>query len=145
MEDIAAGKRGEIDLRHDVLGRDPGRHFRIAARIVLQPAIGIGHLHAEAGLDEIVAPRRRIGRAMAGQEAAGRRAGRIDDGVVRPGGRAAQRQQQRSAEQAQIGGHGGDAFNILSGRRHSRRGYDFPTLSRAIFKAVAIRTKWVRP
>jgi len=43
----------QAGVRYRLLGRDPGGDLAVAARIGFQPAIGVGDLAAERGLDDV--------------------------------------------------------------------------------------------
>jgi hypothetical protein len=58
---VAPGERLEIGEGRVILGRDPGLHILVAAHVILEPAIGVSHSHAELGFDEVLPPRLRIG------------------------------------------------------------------------------------
>ena len=50
---LALGDGGQVGLGELVLGLDPLGHLGRVADVVLQPAVGIGHLGAEVGVDVI--------------------------------------------------------------------------------------------
>ena len=59
-EDATAGQLGKIGSGDAVLCIDPGSNLRIAANVVLQPAVGIGDRRAEMLVDDIDAFRFRV-------------------------------------------------------------------------------------
>ena len=60
LEDVAARQRLQIGIGDDILRRHPVAHLVVLAHVILEPAIGVGHLDAEMRLDQILTRRRRI-------------------------------------------------------------------------------------
>ena len=61
MDRVAARQFNEMVLRDGVLRGDPSLDGGIGAHVVLEPAVGIGDVVAEEGLDHVLALCRGIG------------------------------------------------------------------------------------